>query len=142
MALTISNRFKYEKGVGSIDLSSCTVKAALMNDSFTFDPASHETWTDVSLDEITGADGYTSGGATLTVESAWTQDNVNNKALIQWADETLATTGSDWPGSNGSILYVSSHANQVIIGYIDFIETVVVTDVNPIDLYDLIYEHK
>lgn len=137
--MQLSNRFKYEKGIGGVNLSSDTAKVALMAEGFSFDPASHDTYSDVSASELSAGDGYTAGGATLTVQSAWARDDVNDLASIQWADQVFETTGADWAGVDGAIFYIDSHANKIVLGYQAFEETVVVTSDAPLELYDLIF---
>lgn len=55
---------KYLLG-GSIDLNTDTIKLALVSSSYTPDQVNHDLWADVSANEISGVNGYTTGGATL-----------------------------------------------------------------------------
>jgi len=122
--VTISNRFKYEKGIGTIDFSSDTFKAILMVSGFTFDPDSHGTYSDVSGSEVANGNGYTSGGATLSVSSAWVQDNTGDQATITWSNVTWTASGGPIPDFDAAIIYDDSHANDVIVGCIALDSTV------------------
>lgn len=62
--------------LGAVDLGAATVKAAILGDSHTFDPA-HQRFADVDAGEVSGV-GYTAGGAevdgvglTVTQANAW-----------------------------------------------------------------------
>jgi hypothetical protein len=51
---------------GVHDLTSDTLKCALLNTTASFDPETDSDWADISDDEITTAGGYATGGITLT----------------------------------------------------------------------------
>lgn len=140
--MILSNRFKYEKGVGGVDLSSCTVNAALMASGFVFDPATHDTYSDISTSELSAGDGYSSGGQALAVESAWARNDAENKVSITWADELFETTGADWSGVDGALLYIDSHVDKIVLGYEAFEETVVVTSDAPLELYNIVIDSE
>jgi len=96
IVITIPNKFKTELGKGSVDFSSDTFKMILMGSGFVFDPDTDGTYADISADEITSAGGYTVGGTALTVDSAWAQDNANDKATIAWNNCTFTASGADY----------------------------------------------
>jgi hypothetical protein len=122
--LTISNEFKYERGLGSVDFSSDTFKVILMASGFTFDPDSHGTYADVSASEIADGNGYTAGGETLSASSAWAQDNTDDDATISWSNVTWTASGGAIPDFDAAIIYDDTHASKVIVGCIALDSTV------------------
>jgi len=88
MASGIYDRFKYNLMTKQVDLVNDTIKVALMNSNHSFNNT-HNTWSQVSSNEITGT-GYTSGGKALTNKTVtqgattkWDADDV------QWTDATF-----------------------------------------------------
>jgi len=63
MASGIYNRFKANLMNKEVDLEGDTIKVALLDNSHSF-TATHNTWSQVSTNEISGT-AYTAGGATL-----------------------------------------------------------------------------
>jgi|688.fasta_scaffold449644_3 hypothetical protein len=51
---------------GGADLTTNTIKCALVTSSYTPNQDTDDAWADVSANEIAGAHGYTTGGATVT----------------------------------------------------------------------------
>lgn len=139
MILTLSNRFKHEKGIAGIDFSSHTFKLAIMAAGFTFDPDTHGTWADVSASELAGGSGYTAGGETLTVSSAWAQDNVNDRASISWNNLTVTANGGDIGPFQRAIIYDDTHADNVILGCVDIETQVTILDGDNYRFEDLGY---
>lgn len=135
--LTISNNFKEIVGTGAIDLSSDTFKVALMGSGFTFDQDTHGTWADVSASELADGYGYTAGGETLVVSSAWAQDNTNDKGTVSWDDVTWTASGGDIGPFRAAIIYDSTHADDIVVGCIDFETDVTTTDGNNFQLQNL-----
>lgn len=90
-SITFYNSFRKLLGDGTIDLDTDTFKVALLSSSYTFDA------TDTVLTDLTGelstANGYTSGGATLSNVS-WTQ---STDTVTFDADDVV------WTASGGSI---------------------------------------
>ena len=134
---TLSNEFKFELGKGNIDFSDATAGAfrvVLMNDTFTFDRTTHGTYLDIKADELDAGNGYTKLDKALTADSAWAQDDVNNKGAITWADVTW-TAASGSIGPTGAAVVVQYDAggtatgdNSLVVGCIDFGEDITVTD--------------
>ena len=135
--LTLSNNFKELIGTGAIDLSSDTFKVALMGSGFTFDPDTHGTWADVSASELAGGSGYTAGGETLTVSSAWAQDNTDDQGTVSWNNVTWTASGGDIGPFRAAIIYDDTHASDVIVGCIDFETDITTADGNIFQLQDL-----
>ena len=134
---TLSNEFKFELGKGSIDLSDATAGAfrvILMNDTFAFNRDTHGTYEDIKADELATLNGYTKLDKALVADSAWAQDNVNDKAAITWENPTW-TASSGSIGPTGAAVVVQYDAtgtvtgdNSLIVGCIDFGEDITVTD--------------
>lgn len=139
MPITISNRFKYEKGIAGVNFSTHEFKLALMAADFVFNEDTHGTWADVSASELSSGNGYTAGGVVLTVASAWAQDDTDDKASISWEDVLFETTDTDWPGTKAALIYSNTHADLVVLGCIPFDDNIVVTTDAPLELYNLIF---
>lgn len=118
MAVTIT---KYNEGKvqflsGGIDLTTDTIKVALVTSSYTPNADTHEFFDDIT-NEITGT-GYTAGGATLSSKSV-TQDNTNDLAYFDAAD-------ASWPSSTltarGAVIYkdTGTPGTSPLIAFIDF----------------------
>ena len=118
--LTVPNEFKYENGKGANDFSAHSYKIILMGSGFVFDKDAHGTYADVSASEISGNGGYTVGGQALTVDSAWAQDDANDKGAIAWEDATFTASGAAFDDFCAAIIYNDSHASDLIVGCIDF----------------------
>jgi len=144
VTLTVSNKFKYEMGIESVDLSSDTCKVILMESGFVYDKDVDGTYAQVSTEEITTAGAYTAGGYALTVDSAWAQDNANDKAAITWVDKTFTASGAAFDTFCAAIIILSVDATtdstDVIIGCIEFGQDIDVADGNSFQLQDLGYD--
>ena len=96
-----------------IDLADHTFRVMLSNTAPTM------TWTTKSqVTEITAGNGYTAGGATLTVGSL-----SQSGGVMTWVLGANVT----WTGTGGSIatarylyIYDDSHASDVLVGVLDF----------------------
>ena len=139
---TVSNEFKYEKGKGNVDFSSDTFKCILMAPGFTFDKDVHGTYSDVSGEEISSTGGYTVGGQTLSTDSAWAQDNTNDKGSISWSDESFAASGADMDTFCAAIMYDDSHGSDVIVGCIDLGADVTIPDGESFQLRNLSFDSE
>ena len=133
--LTVPNEFKFENGKGNNDFSSDTYKLILMSDSFTFNKDTHGTYSDVSASEISSSGGY--AAQTLTVDSAWAQDNVNDKGTIAWNNVTFTASGGDFDDFGSAIVYNDSHGSDVIVGHIDFEQTISLANGNSFQMQSL-----
>jgi hypothetical protein len=107
-----------------VDCSTDDFKIALMKTTFTFDNSTQNKWSDVSGEEISSGNGYTTGGQLMT-SGELVQDNTNNRARIYFSGENL------WTAVDGAIedtdcavIYVNSHADKILAGHSDFGETV------------------
>jgi len=118
MATQTSNRFRYEMLKGGVDCTSDVFKIILMQSGFSYDRVNDGTYSDVSADELTTANGYTAGGATLSGVSV-SQDDVQNRGEVTWSDVSWTASGGSIVAS-GAIIYDDTHANDIVVAYIDF----------------------
>lgn len=128
---TPSNHYLYKKQQGTIDLTSDTIKAALMNSTFVFDPDAHATWADVSSQEISTSGSYVQ--VTLT-NPTQTEDDSENKAVTSFDNITFTPSGGDFDASAGCIIYDTTDGESTVIAGIDFGTAHTVTDGNNITL--------
>lgn len=85
MADLVYNRFLANLLNKEIDFEADTIKMAILSSSYT--PAkTHNTWSDVSSNEVSGT-GYTAGGKQVTTVSV-TEDDTNHKAYVDFDDVT------------------------------------------------------
>ena len=89
MASFVYNKAKYNMMTGAIDLSSDTIKIALMGAAHSASTKSDNTWADVSANEVSGT-GYTSGGATMSGTTV-TQGDVTywDASDVSWTTATF-----------------------------------------------------
>lgn len=100
------------------DLLSATVKVALVSSSYTPDGAynGHDEWADVSTNEISGVNGYTTGGATLTdtvtgITGGWMYDasdvtwTASGGSIAAWRYGVIYVSGTLWTKTNPVIGY-------------------------------------
>lgn len=111
MASGVYNRFKANLMNKEIDLEADTIKVALLDNSHSF-TATHNTWSQVSANEISGT-GYTTGGATLANKA------VTQAATTKWdADDTAWTTATIT--AYHAVIYDDTMTNDDLIASIDF----------------------
>lgn len=136
---TVSNKWKYEMGLGSVDISSDTFKVILMESAFVYDQDTHGLYSDVSGSEITDTGGYTVGGETLTAATAWAQDNTNDRARVSWQDKTFTAGTAAFDTFCAACILDTTHASSVVVGCIEFGEDIDVSAGNSFQLQDLAY---
>lgn len=119
MASVFYNNYFEELGKGNINFSSNTFKLLLTTTSYTPDVDTHAFRSDIT-GEASGT-GYTAGGNTVDNVTI-TQDNTNNRAVVDFDDETFSTV--TLTNVDGAVLYKStgSAATDILICYIDFTE--------------------
>lgn len=79
-----------------LNLSTDTLKVALVTSSYTPNVDTDEFWSGVSTYEVSGT-GYTAGGKVLTSQTV-TQDNSNDRAVFDAADVTWTGLSVGTPG--------------------------------------------
>lgn len=116
----------------AIDYLSDTMKVALATTTYTPDPDTHETFADVT-NELTTANGYTAGGATLGSKTT-TYNATGNKTVHDAADTA-------WTASGGSLVFryavlyksTGTASTSPLIGYLD-LTTQTITDGNTVTI--------
>ena len=119
MANQASNKIKYLLATGAVDFSSDVFKIILMESGFMYNKDSHEKYADVSGNELGTGNGYTAGGATLAGVSV-TEDDADDRCEITWNNVTWTASGGPIGPASGAIIYDDTHADDAIVGYIDF----------------------
>ena len=140
VAKTLSNKFIFELGRGGIDFENDAFRLILMNDTYAFDRASHDSYGDISSQELSTGNGYTQGGVELVTKEAWGQDNNENKSFISWENVTITADGNSVGPTKSSVLmrYDSvTPANSLIVGCIDYGDPVTIPDDLSMQLQDL-----
>jgi len=116
MAVTINfyNSYKDDLHKGTIDVTSDTLKVALVSSSYT-PSAAHNFFDDIT-NELATTGGYTAGGATIT--SPTVTSGVFDAADTSWSSATFTarygivykSTGT--PGTSPLMFYIDFDANQ------------------------------
>ena len=119
MSNEASNKIKYLLATGAIDFSSDVFKIILMESGFVFDKDNHHQYTDVSGNELATANGYTVGGNTLAGVTV-TEDDVDDRTEITWNNTSWTAAGGAIGPASGAIIYDDTHADDPIVGFIDF----------------------
>lgn len=110
------NRFAYRLGTKQIDLINDDIRIALLTSAYTPDFANHNTWSQVSANEVVGT-GYTAGGMALAGKT-FTEDEGNNWVWydcndIIWTSSTIT--------ARYAILYDNTLAGKDLIMLFDFV---------------------
>lgn len=117
MASFIYNNAREALLNGDIDLTSDTIKVALVTASYTPDQDAHDAWDDVSANEVSSS-GYTAGGATLSSKTV-TQDNTNDRAVFDAAD--VSWTGVTFSTRYGVVYKdTGTPATSLLIALLDW----------------------
>lgn len=103
---------------GAINYPSATVKAMLVNASYTPDQDAHDFIDDVNTYQIPGTGGYTTGGITLTSKTS-TYNSGTNVHSLGCATISIATATVSF---RYVVIYVDtgSAATSPLLGYIDY----------------------
>jgi hypothetical protein len=94
----------------TIDLDADTIKVALLNNSATF-TAANTVFSDVSTNELSGGNGYTSGGATL---GSKTVTKSGSTVTFDAADVTWTASGGDIGPAYKAVFYDTTLSNRLI----------------------------
>lgn len=113
MASGVYNRFKANLMEGKYDLENDVVQCALLNSTHAFD-VDHNTWSQVSANEISGT-GYTANGNALAGKAV-TQDQTDNEGVFD-ANNAVWTSAS-FTAAHAVIW--DNTANDELIASIDF----------------------
>ena len=102
-----------------IDWDTDTIKVALLTNSYTPDQDAHNYFDDVATYEVSGATGYTAGGATLANKTN-TYTGASNVIVLDADDVTWSTSTIT---ARYAVIYdasPSTNATKPLIGYVDF----------------------
>lgn len=112
MASGIYNRFKANLMNKEVDLEADTIKVILLNNSHSF-TATHNTYSQVSANELSTAGGYTAGGATLASKT------VTQAATTAWDAADVQWTSASFTAYH-AVIYDDTVATDDLICSIDF----------------------
>jgi hypothetical protein len=119
MASKLYGKFLGQALNKEVDWDTDTIKVALLTNSYTPDQDSHDYFDDVSTYEVSGATGYTSGGATLANKTNTYNGGTNTIVLdaddVTWSSSTIT--------ARYAVIYDASpatNATRPLIGYVDF----------------------
>jgi hypothetical protein len=112
MTSGIYQRFKANLMNKEVDLEADTIKVALLNNSHSF-TATHNTWSQVSANQLAGSGGYTTGGATLASKA------VTQAATTSWDAADTAWTSASFTAYH-AVIYDDTLANDDLICSFDF----------------------
>lgn len=118
MALTFQGyrNFGTYKGNGTINMSASNAFKVALVIGYTFN-AAHDAYSDISPNEYGNANGYTTGGKTLT-STTWGYDSGQNKTAFKAADLSWTAAGGDLGPVSGAVIY--HVASGKLCGYMDF----------------------
>ena len=96
MAVTVvtSNKYKYELGLGAINLNTDEFIGILMIPAYTFDPDTDDTLADITASQLSTGFGYTQDSKILS-RISYVRDNANNKSILTFDDPSWQAAGGD-----------------------------------------------
>lgn len=103
--------------LGGSDLTTNTIKCALVSSSYTPNQDTHDEWADVSANEIANGNGYTTGGYTL-LSPVLTEITKGYK--FSSANPSWTATGGNIPAWRYAVMYISGTVEGMtnpLIGY-------------------------
>lgn len=100
-----------------IDLPNDTVKCALLLAAHT--PERDDAgWADLSADEISGGNGYTTGGVTVACSIA--DDDSNDRAAIDLVDPTWTASGGAIGPASYAVVYDDTATGKPLLYLVEF----------------------
>jgi hypothetical protein len=125
-SITIYNSFREYLADGTFDLNSNTFKLSLHTSSYTPNQTNDDVFADVSASELSTANGYTNGGATL------------GSVTLTRSAGTVTFDAADvvWTASGGSIVarYAILRASGTLNGRVDPLVAYILLDTTPADV--------
>lgn len=119
MASYVCQNFLYLMAKGDVDLDTDDLIWILMDTGFTFDPANHHEYADVSASELGAGNGYlvkTKAAAGISIS----RNDTLYKVTITWDNpQWTASAGAIGP-CPGAFLLDDTVTNDPLVGYIDF----------------------
>jgi hypothetical protein len=119
MANVTGNLFKEKLLKAGIDFSGDTFQAILMVSGFTFNRLTHEKYADVVASEMGTANGYSSGGVSLT-GVAVTKVGASNKVTVTWNNPSWAVTPANLGPLSGMVVFDDTDTDDCIVLWIPF----------------------
>ena len=119
MATELSNAFLQRRNNAEINFGSDSFKINLMATGFTFNRDTHDDWADVSASELAAGNGYTQNTKVLAGVNVGL-DDTNDRSDVTWSNAVWTASGGSIGPSPGAIIIDDTHANDAIVGYIDF----------------------
>lgn len=119
MASKLYGQFLSQALNKEIDFDTDTIKVALLTNGYTPDQDAHNYLDDVVTYEVSGATGYTSGGATLANKT----NSYNSSTNVITLDADDVTWSSSTITARYAVIYdatPSTNATRPLIGYVDF----------------------
>lgn len=119
MAVTMSfyEQFIVNLGEGAINMTLDDFKVILVN-SYSYD-ASHDELADVVASEISGGNGYTTGGQSLSSQT-WGWNAAESRVEFDAGDSTWTAAGGSIGPATGAIIYSDTSTGDKLVAYIDF----------------------
>jgi len=136
---TISNRFLEQYAGGISDLSSNVIKAILLDGSQTFNPATDDTLSDVTSQQLATGSGYTQDEKTLSGATI-TRDDSENTVTISFDDITWIAAGGDIGPFEHLVLYDDTTSDDTIIVSYNLNETITISSGDGYQFNDLSIE--
>lgn len=119
MASKLYGQFLSQALNKEVDWDTDTIKVALLTNGYSPDQDAHNYFDDVSTYEVSGATGYTAGGATLANKTNTYNSGTNVIVLdaddVTWSSSTIT--------ARYAVIYDASpatNATKPLIGYVDF----------------------
>ena len=116
---TLSNSWKLAQMSGEVHCREDVFKIALMTPSFVFNADTHETWDQVSGEEIISGNGYVTGGHIL-VSGELTQNNTTDQSIMSWINNYITAVDGSIAETGSAIIYDDSNSSDKIMGCSDF----------------------
>jgi hypothetical protein len=131
MAITVykPNHAYYMIATGGIVLSTDTIKAILLNTSFTPDIDTHATLSDITSNQLATGNGYTQDDKTLSTPTV-TENDTDNKAYVAFDDITWTASGGDIGAFRFMALYSATSSDDTVLAIIDIGEDKTITSGN------------
>lgn len=135
---TIANNFRKMLGAGEVDFLVDNFRLILMDENFVFSANDDIAYADISGEELPEANGYTTQGKALVIDSAW--DIVGNKASLSWNHVVFDAVGGDIGLSASAVVLLwdaSYPAGSYVVGELRFLEPALVLSGSSLRLQDL-----
>lgn len=139
MASTPSNQYIFSLVSGDIDWDTDTFSVILMALDFIFDPDTHNTYADVSANELASGNGYVTGGQNLTTVTV-NRNDANDRTDVNCDDPTWNALGGEIGPTPGAVVFkdTGTPATSLTVGYADFGGNQTAPDSTPFVIQDLI----